>query len=291
MSTERPPSRTRRRLAGALLASPLALPWAARAAAPAGPGDAGVLTVALYENLPPYCARGRGIEVELAQALAQRLGVQARLLPFMGGEDMQDDLRNMVWKGHPLGTGPADVMLHVPVDPVLARQNEAVRIFAPYAVEWLAVTRDPRRVGRLEGPASSALAPFAHEPVGVERGTPADALLMQALDGKVRPQVHHYGGVPEALAALRRGEVAAVIGPRGELEGGLAALPGREASPMPVEALALTDFPLRRWALGMAVKRDRQPLAEALQEALAALQAEGTLARLFAAHGVRWVGA
>jgi hypothetical protein len=43
---------------------------------------------------------------------------------------MGDDLRNMVWRGHYLGYGPADVMLQVPVDKFLAH-NPQVMILRP----------------------------------------------------------------------------------------------------------------------------------------------------------------
>ncbi|MFO1328447.1 MAG: hypothetical protein U1F56_13900 [Rubrivivax sp.] len=43
---------------------------------------------------------------------------------------MNDDLRNMVWRGHYLGFGPADVLMHVPVNRPLM-ENPRVEIFAP----------------------------------------------------------------------------------------------------------------------------------------------------------------
>ena len=48
----------------------------------------------------------------------------------MNDENMNDDLRNMVWKGHYLGYGPADVMLHVPVDNRLMAENDKVQFDA-----------------------------------------------------------------------------------------------------------------------------------------------------------------
>ena len=48
-------------------------------------------------------------------------------------EDMNDDLRNMVWKGHYLGTQPSDVMMHVPVDEHLAKANDKVRPLRLYS--------------------------------------------------------------------------------------------------------------------------------------------------------------
>jgi len=49
--------------------------------------------------------------VALAQALAESLGVKLSLLPFHADDSMNDDLRHMVWRGHHLGYGPADVLL------------------------------------------------------------------------------------------------------------------------------------------------------------------------------------
>ena len=71
----------------------------------------------------------------------RRLGVKLSVLPFNADENTNDDLRNMVWKGHYLGFGPADVLLHVPVDRPLMVANPQVTIFAPYFRERVTVAR------------------------------------------------------------------------------------------------------------------------------------------------------
>ena len=60
----------------------------------------GRLSVALYNDMPPFHVAGKGIDVDLAAALAKALGVELSLLPFNADENMNDDLRNMVWRGH-----------------------------------------------------------------------------------------------------------------------------------------------------------------------------------------------
>ena len=55
----------------------------------------GTLTVAVYRDMPPFHDHGQGIDVDLAGALAESLGVKLSLMPFPAGEDMNDDLRNM----------------------------------------------------------------------------------------------------------------------------------------------------------------------------------------------------
>ena len=69
----------------------------------------------------------RGIDVDLAKALAAKLGLKLDVAAFDAGEEVSDDLRNMVWKGHYLGGGAGDVMLHVPLDATLAEKNPQVR--------------------------------------------------------------------------------------------------------------------------------------------------------------------
>ena len=110
----------------------------------------GTLTVAVYRDMPPFHDRGQGIDVDIAAALAQALGVKLALMPFPAGEDMNDDLRNMVWKGHYLGYGPADVMLHVPVEAPLMRANPQVRIFAPYWRDRVMIARRVDQLPHLE---------------------------------------------------------------------------------------------------------------------------------------------
>jgi hypothetical protein len=61
------------------------------------------------------------------EAVVRGLSRRAALLAFTAGENMDDDLRNMVWRGHYLGFGPADVLLHVPVDAPLMRKSSRCR--------------------------------------------------------------------------------------------------------------------------------------------------------------------
>ena len=103
--------------------------------------ERGSLVVGLYNEMPPFHVAGKGIDVDLAGALAEALGGKLTTLPFNADENMGDDLRNMVWKGHYLGYGPADVLLHVPVDRPLMEANPQVSVFAPYYRDRVAIAR------------------------------------------------------------------------------------------------------------------------------------------------------
>ena len=112
--------------------------------------ERGVLRVGVYHDMPPFHVDGKGIDVELAHALAASLGVKLALLPFHADDSMNDDLRNMVWRGHYLGYGPADVLLHVPVDPPLMEASPQVSIFAPYCRERVAIARRLEQLPQLD---------------------------------------------------------------------------------------------------------------------------------------------
>ena len=86
----------------------------------------GTLRVAVYANFAPWSTAGKGIDIALGRALAERLGLQPQVVEFPADENMNDDLRNMVWRGHYLGHKPGDVMLHVPVDPRFAALNKQI---------------------------------------------------------------------------------------------------------------------------------------------------------------------
>lgn len=241
----------------------------------------GRLRVAVYNNFPPYSQKDKGVDVAIGEALAHRLGLQAEIVSFTADEDMSDDLRNMVWKGHYLGTRPADVMLHVPVDQRLAERNDQVRIFGPYHLETVAIARDPSRVGPVSGSAANALEVFTREKVGVETASLADDFLLGVLHGRLRNNVTHFTTVADAVAALQQGEVAAVMSTRAELEGALGKQERFQIGPVDMPELRI-----KGWPLGMAVKADDAALADALSQAMIDIQRDGTLARIFAEHGI-----
>lgn len=262
---------------GALLAGAM-LP--AHAAAEFELQQAGALRIAVYADFPPWSAKGKGIDIALGKALADKLGLRAEFVEFPADEDMNDDLRNMVWRGHYLGTRPGDVMLHVPVDASLAAQNDKVSIFAPYHLETMAIARNPARVPKIAGSAANAFEVFTREKIGAELDTHGSDFLLHVLNGRLRENVSHFRSIPLAAEALRGGEIAAVIGTRTELE---AALNG--APEMVIDTLQMQELRVTGWPLGMAVKADNKALAIALGNALGELQRAGQLTRIFADHG------
>lgn len=265
-----------------LAAAPLAAALPAQADGLAAVRERGRLRIAVYNDFPPYSmAGGKGIDADLGRAIAARLGLAPEVVGYNADEDMNDDLRNMVWKGHYLGTPPADVMLHVPVDEHLAKANDKVRIFGAYHRETLALARNPQRVPALSGSAAVALEIFTREKVGVETATLADSFLLGVMNGRLRDNVVHFKTVADAANGLADGRVAAVLAPRAELE---AALRGKEG--FVLERPQLAELKIEGWPLGMAVKVEDAELAEAIARALAELKEDGTLAGIFRKHGI-----
>lgn len=239
----------------------------------------GSLVVGLYKDMPPFHADGAGIDVELGRALAESLGVAFSPLPFPADENMGDDLRNMVWKGHYLGYGPADVLLHVPVDRPLMEANPQVRVFAPYWRERVMIARNVEQL-----PALDSLAALAGKAVAVPGQSLAGWLLIGAEGGALRDSLStKWNDGVEAAKALQRGEVLAAAGLASELQAVL-----RGDARFVIEPLPSPRAPRDGWAVGMAVKKDATELAQALQAAVNQLAGSGRLAEIFARANLAW---
>ena len=239
----------------------------------------GTLVVAVYRDMPPFDDKGKGIDVDVASALAESLGVKLSLMPFQADEDMNDDLRNMVWKGHYLGFGPADVMLHVPVAAPLMEANPQVRIFAPY---WRDRVMIARRIDQL--PHLETLAQLNGKSVAVPGQTLAGWLMIGADGGAYKQQLTttFKDGV-EAAQALKRGEFAAAAGLQSELESVLGGDPRFVITPLPTLSNSRDG-----WAVGLAVKKDAGELATALQGAVDGLIADKRMQEIFSKGNVAW---
>lgn len=240
----------------------------------------GVLKVAVYKDFYPFSdAHEGGIDVDLAQALAGRLGAKLSLLPFDAGETMADDLRNMVWKGHYLGYGPADVMLHVPIDAILARQNDNVAFFGAYHVESVMLSINAERIPDWQG-----FEVFDKEKVAVDGASFAAQIMLGMDGGRYRERVIISRRIQDAIEELRAGRVAAVLATRSELEAA-----GLNKSPYRMLDTTLPGAPRRSWAVGMGVKSGRKELAARLGAALRELQDSGALAKIYEQHNVRYI--
>src|SRR6516164_8877714 len=243
----------------------------------------GVLTVAVYRDFAPFSQNGTsddpGVDVALARALATHLGLTLRLLPFNAGENMGDDLRNMVWRGDVLHYGPADVMLHVPVDRRFAAANEQAAVFAPYYRESLVLVHDTRVL-----PAVSSAADLRGQSVAAEQGTAAASALLGAQGGALREQVRLTATPHAAMQLLLSGAAAGALVTRAQAEWALRSAPDR--AQYRLSALNLNGLPPAGWVVGMAVKADNDELAEQLSAALESLAHGGELRAIFAAAGL-----
>lgn len=244
--------------------------------------EKGTLRVAVYKDFPPYSylnkGKMQGLDVDIAKALAERLGVSLSTMNLTASDEaMEDDLRNAVWKGHYLGGGTADVMMHVPVDDEFAEENDQVAIFAPYLLEEVVVAHHKERI-----PQMNNLLVFTREKIAVELETIADLFMSRAENGRLVNNVVHYRYVAQACEALKAEEVAAFMAPRAQLEACLE----NDAR------FAIAKVPARigmfGWIVGLAVKSGHQELKTALHEAMRSLREDGSLEKIFAANGLSY---
>ncbi|WGG49807.1 substrate-binding periplasmic protein [Rugamonas sp. DEMB1] len=241
--------------------------------------QSGTLKVAVYNEFAPFSDRGAGIDVDLAQALAGKLGLKLNLLPFPAGENLNDDLRNMVWKGHYLGYGPADVMLHVPVEPQLMNENGKVQILAPYHVETVRLVRSARAI-----PAYAGLDSLDGKKIGVEKVSIAAMVMLGEGNGRFRDNVRIFDTAAEALEQLKAGAIDAVLANRSEIEAVFKSDPA-----YPLSEATFQRLPRAGWAVGMAVRKDDVEVAKLLQAAVNSLRDSGELQAIFNKYGVNVV--
>ncbi|HMT91533.1 transporter substrate-binding domain-containing protein [uncultured Thiothrix sp.] len=243
----------------------------------------GVLSVSLYKDFPPYSyvADGKqtGIDVDIANALAAKLGVSSQIRLVGADENVEDDLRNNVWKGHYLGGGVTDLMLHMPVDNAFAEKVDKVKFIAPYQLEQVAFAFDTNKVGK-----QPTLANFMSDSIGVEIDTLSDVYLLEAMQGQISKNIRHFENLSKATTALKAGEIAGVMGPRGELEGLLAEHPDT----IQIQSLVTPGLARSNWAMGIAVKADNEELVKAINESMAALVKDGTVKKIFEQYKVTY---
>ncbi len=262
----------------------------------------GSLLVAVYRDFPPYAYieddQPKGVDVELAHKIADGLGLQLQLHWMIADENLDDDLRNHVWKGHYLARqedGPmlrrtvADVMLRVPYDREFAFKvdpdgrviNDLVHFFSPYQRERWALTYDGERMDAFEN-----LAVFQYERVGVEIDSLPDFYLSSAFRGRLRENIEHFPTVLAAMQAMDEQKIPAVMGMQSQLQWGSNRLVRSEQvlqADVPFPNLAKTS-----WDVGMAVKDDHRQLAYRIEDIVDGLVKSGRMAKLYQRYGVQY---
>lgn len=244
------------------------------------------MSIFVYDNFPPYSYFNDkkqliGIDVEIGIKMAEKLGVTPRFFVRDGDESVDDDLRNNVWKGHYIGGGVADVMMHVPVDEELRNRNTLAVIFGRYYTERMSLILDPKVVGKAE-----TLAPFLSSKIGVELDTLGDFYLSSpsTMGGRMRSQVIRYRDFDAAMKGLKDNEVAGLMGPRGQLEAAVKAAD----RPLTVSSPPFPGMTIPRWHIGMAISHQNRALGYKLGDIIIELRESGELEKIFNKFGLSY---
>lgn len=261
-----------------------ALPQAGEAAPLAKVKDLGVLRVAVYRDNAPWSSRqdGRlsGIDVDLAQAIAAKLGVRLDAAELTADEDVSDDLRNAVWRGGLLGFLPCDVMMHVPYDRIFAGRNDQVAIVAPYYRESFGIACGSE-VSDCEVPPVQ----FKGRRLAAEIDSIPDFYLLGAFGGVLKQDVVHYPNGVDAVAAVADSKADVVMASKAQIESVMARGTG---SPLRRRKGPLPAAPSPGWDIGMAVKENSRSLGDAVDDIVTKLAASGEMKAIFDRYGVTW---
>jgi ABC-type amino acid transport substrate-binding protein len=254
--------------------------------------ESGFIEIGVYRDFAPYSytdekGDAQGLDVAVGRLIAEELGVEPRWFWMTADENLEDDLRNNIWKGSLLDRSVADVMLRVPYDREYSYaidgyglpKHDNVVMFGPYHAESWAIARDLEQLGEVRN-----LAIFRFQKVAVETDSLPDMFLSGAYGGQLRKNVVHRLRIAEAIEDLRRGEVSAVAGMQSQLEWFLRDRPGH----IDIDDDGLQAVGRLTWDIGAAVKHTHRPLAYTIEDILASAVGDGRLQALFEEYGVTY---
>jgi polar amino acid transport system substrate-binding protein len=274
---------SRRGLIAGLAASAV-LAGAARAAPLAKVRETGLLRVGVYKDNRPWSwddgGTIRGIDVDLANALAATIGVKTEIVEFLAGEDVGDDLRNIVWRGGLLGFLACDVMMHVPFDRKLALDNDQVVLAAPYFREGFAAV-----CGNDQADCDVPPPQFKGKRLAAELDSIPDFYLLGGFGGVLRQDVIHFPSGYDAVAAVSQNKADVAVATRAQIEAAIHDLrnPAIKRRKAPLQAMMSPG-----WDIGIAVKENSRSLADAIEQGIEAMVGDGRMAALFGRYGVEW---
>jgi polar amino acid transport system substrate-binding protein len=239
--------------------------------------------IAYSDNAPFSYLDGetpKGIDVDLANAIARELGVGAEVILRMQAEKADDDLRANVLRGPLTGGGVGDIMMNVPTDREFALRNKEVIIGAPYYQHRVALAIHPEKTG--DKPSFEV---FRTEKVAVQIGTVADYFLMTFQDGEIVNNVVHHLKPMVGANEFAKKDVAALLGNRAAIESQLAAI---NVKPVIVEP-PMDGIVRSNWEIGMSWGQTSRDLGYAVQAALEKITKSGEIQKIFAAHSVTYI--
>ena len=243
------------------------------------------IVIAVYSDFQPFSylenGKEKGIDVDLAHIIAKELGVKLRLRWMTADENVDDDLRNNLWKGHFLNRTVADLMLRVPYDKdySLLRDDigelvhQHVHMFAPFHTESWQVIFNSKKIESVE-----TIAVFQYHDIGVEVDSIPQFYLTSAFQGRMRNRAKQFPSVTDAIKAMTESQVDAVMG----LTSQISHYQG-DLSPTNYP-LAQNAFPMigrQQWDIGMAVKADYRQLGYAVADIVESMVKTGEMEQIF----------
>lgn len=246
--------------------------------------DSGYLTISLYEDYAPYSWQEGdqvlGIDADIARRFADHLGVDIKFLVRGADENVDDDLRNNLWKGDLIHRQSADLMMHVPQDRELAARNNLVALMAPYFMEEMAVVANTAVL-----PVVETFGRFLNKPIAVEVDTAGDFFLSNAFRGKLHPSIRRGRTFAEVVKLYLAAEVPAAMGSKAQME--WIAHQSSDIASIIVQP-PMPGIVRTRWPVGYAVKHDSRDLGYALTDVVSDLISSGEMKKITAQYGVSW---
>lgn len=250
------------------------------------------IVIAVYNDFQPFSYREngdeKGIDVDLAQVIAKKLGVKLRLRWMTADETVDDDLRNNLWKGHFLNRTIADLMLRVPYDKEysLLRDDigelvhQHVHIFAPFHTESWKIIFNSKKIESVE-----TIAVFQYHDIGVEVDSIPQFYLTSAFQGRMRDRAKQFPSITKAISAMTESKVDAVMGLTSQISHYQGELSETNYP------LAKNAFPMigrQQWDIGMAVKADYRQLGYAVADIVENMVKTGEMEQIFSKYNVTY---
>lgn len=254
--------------------------------------DSNEIFIALYRDFVPFSyqenGQAKGIDVELAQKIAQKLGVKLQFRWITADENVEGDLRNNLWKGHYLKRTVADLMLRVPYDKKYAQLrddigelvHEQVHMFAPYHTESWKVVFNNKKIEDV-----STVAVFQYHDIGVEVDSIPQFYLMSAFNGRMSSKTKQFNSIPLAISAMVTGHIDAVMGLRSQISHYQQQL---ASSNYQLATNAFPNIGKQQWDIGMAVKSDYRQLGYVIADLVQAMILSGEIKTIFDKYHVTY---